>query len=550
MHLGIADGRPHTRVPGSTTWTEATIPSGIVKKAYRPVFVKYRRRTIIVGKYAPGLVWDDEFKVFYKLGIQKPPVAPTVATNGVGITASVIIYFSWVHKIGATVIHQGNLSSGSAITLTNQGVRTTVPSSAPDQRTTHWRLWAVVDGALPRKVADIAIGTTTYDWNGPVSAIVNNETPPVNSDGSLNTDARGVPPTNCRIAAVFHNRVVYQDIDNPQRSWISLLDEPESVGPTSYRDTKDREAVTGYGVWGDQLLIFGPTCCYDLQGYADTDMVMNKIDHRVGCISPYSIVYCSDRALRVAAQDGVYRYRGRFEYEFQKRRKEWIAAYTADKSNFENCVARDSIRNHVYELLLPKSSAFYYCGQYRVLDGNGSPAWIDKRRNRRDYALAVMINSTTDQFLEDFTGSCDGHIRQENVDSDSDDDDDTYQKKATIRPGHLWIGSGDQSGGHVHGGKVDDITLFIRSENQGYTLSAYAGSDRARDAISPTWGPYTFSSLAQAGAVEETSKLIKPAKLAGKGVTLELTVTAPVGFEYRGVAINHGAGPESRGRTS
>jgi len=547
MHLFVASSELYKRSPESTTFTLLALPAGVTKHTNRrPCFAKYRRRTIVNGCFNPGIVWDDENSTHWKIGIQKPTTDPTVAVLGTGITASVIMYYSWVHKIGGVVIHQGNISNGAAITLVNQGVRTTVPATALDARTTHVRLWASVDGALPRFVSDSVIGTTSLDWNGPVAAIVNAETPPVNSDGSLNTDARGVPPYG-RFCGIFHNRAWYQDVAKPARVWFSLIDEPESVGPTAYRDTKDREAVTGFGVYGDQFLVGCHSCFYDIQGYAEADFVMNKIDHRVGCISHWSIVYCSDRALRVAAQDGVYRFRGRFEYEFTKRRREWLEAYKADKASYENCVARDSIRNHAYELLIPQPSAFYYIGQYAVKDETGAPAWVDKRRARKDYALGVLINSLSDQFLEDFTGSCDGHVRQENVDSNSDDDGDTYQKKCKVRPGHRFFG--DQSGGHPHGKAIDDITLYIKSENQGYTLSAYGGSDQARSAAAPTWGPYSFAALLQAGAVPETSKLIKPSGLAGKGVTLELTVTAPVGFEYRGYSVNHGAGPESRNTT-
>lgn len=547
MHLFIASSKLYTRVPGSAATTEQTLPTGVTKQiGRRPCFAKYRRRTVVTGSFNPAIVWDDERGLVWKIGIQKPTTLPVVAVQGVGITASVIMYYSWVHKVSGVTIHQGNLSTGASITLTNQGVRTTVPATAPDARTTHVRLWASVDGALPRVVSDSTLGTTTIDWTGPVASIVNAEAPPVNSDGTLNSDARGVPPYG-RFAKIFHNRAWYQDPIYPQRVWFSLIDEMESVGPTAYRDTKDRETVTGLGEWGDQLVIGCHSAWYDIQGYADIDFIMNKIEHKIGCISHWSIAYCSDKALRFAAQDGVYSYRGRFKYEFQKRRKEWLAAYKADTLNYENCCARDSIRNHAYELLIPASTAFYYEGMYNVLDENESPIWLDKRRTRRDYCLGPLINDSTNQFIDDFTGSCDGYVRRENVDTNSDDDGDAYQKKCKIRPGHRFFG--DQSGGHPHGKSIDDITLYIKSENQGYTLSAYAGSDSARDALNPTWGPYSFSSLTQSGAVPETSKLIKPAGLAGAGVTLELVVTAPVGFEYRGYSINHGAGPQSRNTT-
>lgn len=548
--LSNKEGLIYGKQPGTAIWIPIALPAGIEITQYRGTPAKTRRTTVLNGRWSRGLIWYDEFGVLRRLGIEKPTVAPTVAVNGVGITASVIMYYSWVEKIGARVVHQGNLSVGAAINLVDQGVRTTVPAAAADARTTHIRLWASVDGANPRFVSDTAIGATTLDWNGPVSAIVNTETPPVNGDGSLLADARGVPPYS-RFCVTYHHRTFYfGDPEYPHRAWFSLIDEPESVSPTSYRDAKGRQALTGGGVWSDQLMLFHHNGSYDVQGYSESDIAMRGLPGKVGCISHHSIVNGEDGRLFFAAQDGPTEYAGHFRNLVRKTlRGYWVGDYAANRAIYQDAVGLLDQEWGCYILLIPKEEAFYYVGQYLQLNNaNGLPAWMFDTLTRKDNAMGVLYDPGSQQ--EDYyVGSCDGYIRKTNVDWEDTDDEDANEKRAILRTKHYYFG--DQSGTRKHGKRVLDLDLYILSWHQGYTVAAYGGDDNALEATVPTWGPYDFPALAHAsGIAPDTSKKIKPRGLAGKGVTIEITVDAPVGFEYRGISMGHGAGSQVGPRTT
>lgn len=551
MHLAVANGSLYTMDPLSASdFTLRTTPTATTLIAKRPSFAKFRRTVVINGRYSPGVIYRDDLDIFSRLGIQKPSAAVSVATSGTGVTGNVIVYFAWAEYQSGTLVHQGNLSPASAtLVCTNQGVAvTSIPATAPDARTTHARIFMSIDGDIPKFVDKVTIGTTTFTWNGTPAR--STEVFPVNADGTINSDARGVPPF-CLWAVAYHDRIWYGgDPSFPQRVWYSLIDEPESVGPLAFFDTLDREAVTGMAVFEDTLVVFCHDCTYDLQGYSaggsNPDFNMRKVDPEVGCISHFGIVKIN-RRLWFPSRQGVCVYDGATHFKMRDLARYWRDAYADAALTYEDSIAIHDHISNVYKLLIPGDTAFYYVAAYDGAEtGDDQPAWSFDRRNRQDYTMGKLWFG--DRQGACCTGATDGFIRQDNIASDGTDDADTLGKQLTIRTKHYQ--SGDPGGFRAHGLTFREILLHLKSDNQGFTVSAFGGDDPARSASGPTWGPHTIAAMTLAGAVPETVKPLRPTGLSGGGTTVELVVPNPVGFEYRGISLSPIPGPRFRGVTT
>jgi hypothetical protein len=556
MRLVVANGQLLTNVPGSSTFTLVTTPSGVTNSVPRPCFGKYRRTTIINGRFNPGVAWRDDVSGLFSLGISKPAAAPTIAVSGTGLTGEAIGYITFAHKSGATFIHEGNLSAASnTLSLSNQGVQWTLPGSAPDARVTHVRGYRSMDGDVPKLVFEQPIATVTFTEN--VSEDVRQaSTPapvklsPTDNETLVDADARGIPPY-CLFNIGYHDRMWYAgDPLFPQRVWYTRLFEPESVNLlTGYIDTRDSEAVTGMGVVGDQLVVFGQGVAYDIQGYTETDFNMRKLSPAYGCIAHHAIVNVQE-TLFFPSEQGVSIYTGGGAIRnimARSMRDYFTTDYKARPAEYQNATACHNVRRGTYELLIsldeePKS--LYYVAYYRPMIEESAlePYWSFKIRDRKDYAVGTWFGSG-ELRGEMITGSCDGFARHED-DTDDDDDGDTYDKKMVIRTKHFFFG--DQGGGGpIHGRSYTELDLFVKNEVTTVIIKGFGGDDQAYLATAPQFLK-TFAPAGVSGLVPSTSQHFPLFKLAGGGVTWQLEASHPLGVEYRGMNIYYRPGAGAR----
>lgn len=571
MQVLVEDGNIRTRAT-PTLETESTtafalkaMPAGVTLKSRRPCDAKYRRGLVMNGRWDPGLIFRDDLDLLNKIGITAPSVAPTIADTGAGILVGIhIVYYSYVHKSGATIIHQSNLSPGSAASanlvnrqLTVSGLPTAAP--AADPRVTHVRLWGSIDGDLPKFIVDLDFPTLVGSGGTYVYNIARGSTtPPVNVDGTLNSGARGVPPYTL-YCIVWASRVwFFGDPSNPQRAWYTLVDEPESVDLTDqFLDTTDREAITGAGIQDNSLIFFGTSVIYRVSAQLSslgTEFTMKKVSRSVGCISHHSIVNINHR-LWFAAEDGVAMYDGTPHKMMLDLTEYWRVDLKAKLLRYRNCIGKNDTKYNAYVLLIPYLAPgdrpFYYVGHYAGVDpslggGGAQPDWEFDVLARPDYTIGELYPSGSDK-SELYTGGPDGWVRRTNVDTDASDDNDSYLKKLTIRTKHYPFGA--QMGGKQRANTLKELMLYLRSAVNSWVLSIFSGSPAAREAAAPTWGPYTFGTTLPAGGIDETEKFIRSTKVSGKGATLEIQVTSPVGFQYRGNSLNASKGPQYVGRT-
>lgn len=94
------------------------------------------------------------------------PGAPTVANTGAGAYAAVLRYYRvrWLQLNGTTVMRRSEAGSSTSFTPSGTGTaaRVTQPTVAGESET-HWEVEASTDNTTFYRLAQVAIGTTTYD---------------------------------------------------------------------------------------------------------------------------------------------------------------------------------------------------------------------------------------------------------------------------------------------------------------------------------------------------------------------------------------------------
>lgn len=559
-HIVITNtGKIYHSDPGASSLTLTGLLSGVTIMDQKARCTKYRRKTPVVSRFDPGICWHDDIGEWSILGLPGPTAAPTLATTGSGVVSGTNVgYYTAVHKDGTQTIQESNPSPPtSPISFSAQQRQWTLPAThVPSSRATHFRLYVSIGGSIPYFVQDVTIGTTSVTENVSTTTLA---TPgrgnlPVDADGNVDDDARGVPPY-CQYNETYHDSVWYAgDPDFPDRIYPSRLFEPESVnstelGPGStafWLRTLDGEAVTGLKRHADELIVLCTTAAYAIQGYGPEQYSIRKISNFYGCISHDSLKRCGPNAdLFGAGFEGPWWYDGAFHPAIDDLSDFWLDDYNAHKANYEACYAEEDRRFGGYKLRIPQDddTSFYYYAHYEPVAFGAQPWWGTDRRDRNDSCMGILYGDG-DQHGELYTGSCDGYIRRENVMTDDDDDGDTYEKKFDATTKHYWL-KGEQSGDDGHGASVQAMDLFVKHENDSLGVSLHCGDDDARSGV-PQF-TLTLPATAETNKVAKTSEHIEPVENAsGKGVSLRLEVTSPIGFEYRGAKIRSGSGQQDR----
>lgn len=568
MHLVIGGATTYAKDPSGTTLTAKTTPTGVTAKDARPCFAKYRRKTVINGRYSNGVCWHDNLSTLTKLGITAPVATPSIAAGaGTGITAtSIRVYQTFVHESGGIAIQESNPGpiSNTLASLTNQDIAYSNLDTSAEARVTHSYLYRSDSGdsvfRFDKKVT-VATGSTTSSI--PTLSLSSSVVLPQTSSGAVDVYARGVPPYGC-FCEVYHDRMWYAgDPNYPQRVWYSRLAEPESVdvrtGATAdtkgdFFDTRDGEAITGLRKCADQLVVFTAKSTYVIQGFTDgadglgaPDFTMVKVAPSIGCISHFAVVNVGGPSggdmLFFPAQDGVWAYNGSsFKFMMNDIRSDWRDAYQADPTSYESSVATFDHYFNVYKLMVPETSTtFYYIGHVLPMTQAGAdqPDWTFDTRARKDSFVGNLASSN--DLFESYTGSCDGFIRKENQMDVGDDDG--VDKSFVVQHKHYFFGG--ISGGVNHGNTFTDGDEYIRNDDTAVSVDYFAGDENAGEAVTAS-KTITIAATASATFNAVGSTHTKLDKVTGRGITKQARSTNPVGVEIAGFGISWKPGVNSR----
>lgn len=560
MHLIVANGILYKRTPGSAVLTAVTTPTGVTLKSPRPCFTKVRKgsyiATIINGRYSPGTIWFDGLGAAYLLGITAPVSAPTIAAAAGTITGTNFGQISFLQLDSGNVVHESSLSPASTnLVLAGQGVQWTLPTTHSNSRVTHVRLYRSNNGDLPRRVADVALGTATFTETVSDAVRQADVTPPlvVGSDGGnvVDSTARNVPPFTLFAAFVNGRGWFAGDPLFPARLWRTRLGEPEGVSPDGWDDTPGGEAITGLGVLGNRLVVFTAFGMYGVEGFDEADISFQRIVPGFGCISHHGIDTLQN-ALVFPMQEGIGYYDGGLPRNIMHKslREYWVADYAANTAAYENGIGKYHPNKGYYQYLVTKTVApksFSYIADCRQMLDEGAiePRWALRILDRDDFALGVL-HGTNERRGEMHYGAGDGYVRKDDP-TDGTDDADTYLKKMVIRHKHFFYG--DQGGDDAHGRQMEDLDVFMKHEANDVTIKVFGGDEEAYLAANPQW-TQTMRAAAkvQAGRplIAKTSTHFGDIGVNGKGHTVEYTILKPVGVEYRGLNIYHIEGEQIR----
>lgn len=546
MQIIVANGTLYTKTPGTASMTTRSLPSGVTLKTPRPCHVRLRRASYINGRFSPDLVYRDDLDAFYKTGFTTPTVAPTLATGGAGqLTGKVIIYYTWIHKdgLGNVIAESGPSAPSGELSLANQQWTGTLPTSAPEARTTHKRVYASWNGADPRFIADVLLATATLTSN----------LRPLEWGAVMET--AGGPIPYCVLNEMFRQRVWRAgDADHPDRIYWSGFANGESVGPNAYLLTTSGEAVTGLKRLGETLVVFTINTIDIIVGKTPKTFEILPKYTNVGCISHHSIVNIHDR-LWFASQSGLCVYDGSLKYLMDNLRQYWKDDYAADPDAYENSFAEVDFDEMCYLLTLDKSTTFRYVGYYlpfepQVGGGEGQPWWFFDRETRKTTAMGRLTYSATSARTKLYVGADDGYIREMNVVTDADDDGDVYQKALTIQTKHYLF---QDPGGDAESGKqLINLWSYVEAENNGWRLQIKGGDESAENKTVSVWKDDKAASLKVESGQQWVAQTVHVhdgvEENVGRGFTFVYTATAPVGMKWRGVGGSWTLGATSRGR--
>jgi hypothetical protein len=152
--------------------------SAVVRSAVlnNKLYLAYNSAVNRLSVFSP----DESTTVVRRVG-HATPAAATVANTGSGSYAATIRYYrvAWLTKSGTTVLRQSLLGASVSFTPSGSGThaRVTQPTVASEGET-HWRVYGSADDVLFYELADVAIGTTTYDDNETVADYDTNDPAP------------------------------------------------------------------------------------------------------------------------------------------------------------------------------------------------------------------------------------------------------------------------------------------------------------------------------------------------------------------------------------
>lgn len=418
-------------------------------------------------------------------GIEPPVETPSVATQGTGITATVICYWSyWDDKSQ----ERSALSRGKTLVLANQGVRWTNHPVPKNPRVTHIELWRSVDGGLPRLVLRRQVGLSG-NLDEAVAA---------GNLGEAFTEDFGKFP-RCRVNAFYHNRQYMAGFEGDRaRLYCSLIDFPERMSSLDLR-TRNGEPIIALAVVNDYLLVLCPFATYVVTGYTEDDIQMQIAKPDIGIISPHAWTMVSGE-MEVYTHQGPYRTDGaswhfignpiqnRYVQEYRvaiKQTEKHLLPDADDLNNYESAWLVNDVNGYCTKLWVKDHSDTddntYWVSGYEHAgpgaDGSYNQPVYSYDTCLYDYTTARVLSipgsrmqelvsaSTSEQFYGDGA-----FLLRENMTFvvsketllPTEAPTDHEARGMVLRMGSNFMG--DEGGDNAHGKRFTDLEVYLRSD--------------------------------------------------------------------------------------
>jgi hypothetical protein len=450
------DGAPTLEIyrrPGILDLDYDTVKGwGIQATGQRPDFVWFRGDLYLVGGFSRVLVRHRLGTRWWPAGIRQPDAVTSVVegSGSGGSPGQCLAYSTFIHKVGERLMAESNPSN--VIQLADQtglGYDWTLQTSGAEERTTDVRCYRSMNGGPYRLAAEVPYGTGTFTEN-------------VKTNQLLQTGPSGhyLPPFGVSFAAKAFGRMWYARTNEyPHRVWGSQPGNPQYVNITDYRDTEDREPITGMAKSRDVLLVFCLTSVYILRkhGSSGFNFTLQKIDSAVGCTSHWAIKEIHNK-LWFPSPDGVWLYDGGLRYAMADVREFWKQDYEANRSEFANAFAIDDRAGKNYLLYVPRPGKPAFTAGHANAADIGTVAYVGNYLNfepsiggqnmEPDWSMDLYNRLATcavySQLGEVLLCWDDAEVRLFDPNND-DDDGDTFGKELQILTGHqLFMEPDDQ----------------------------------------------------------------------------------------------------------
>jgi hypothetical protein len=538
----------------------------------------YKGRCYIVGQYSDNTLIDEHFRLM-RQGIVPPDTIPVLAAGGGSGPAGT--HLGYVSFYDSKTDEDSPLS-GASVGFSNAGATqitwTNLPTTSVDARVDKIRLWRSVDGGAIRFVTERDLGVSTVTEAVATLAL-----------GQVAADTFERFP-RCRVNTAYHDRqFMAGDEANQDTLYYSALFKLERWEGGSFT-TRNGEPIVALVPVQDMLLVLCPNSSYILQGYTEADFTFSLSEPELGATSQHLIQLVHGNAW-IPNSKSIFLFNGSWHNVLKQGQEEWRQFHAAQCENattggFDLAFSVfDPVRN-VYKLGMyldnatipgadiygpPASGTYYWVADVvpATLELAGSydqPNWSFDLRARQDSSVAVL--TTPGGACQGvYTGSCDGHIRKENVDGDDDDAGDTWSKRLVIRLGANYMadpGGTTEEAKHL-------LRLWVYAERgttEAFEVLAMGGDEDAwrLQELLRTGGQggdginvrffykatgLTTTDTEDVGTLELTYTALGcyhlvPERVSGRAFTFLITAAAPVRLKWRGIGGTYEPGKASR----
>lgn len=552
---------PGSGVNGHTYWfrpdanstgkfNEITPPSGIFPVDARPSWATYDLSLLEVGGSTANMVVTGDYD-YWTQGMRAPKIKPAAALTGTGWTADLIVYLSeFDEKSG----ERSSLSIGSdTLTAANQTVKiTNVSDMQLNPRTTHIEAWLSVDGSLPRLASQREVGFSG-DWTMPSS---------LDQLGEAFTEDFDLFP-RCKYNVVWHDRQVMSGDDlNPTIIYFSLIGLPERYSLISV-ETKTRQRVVALFVVNDQLIVCTQFAWERVSGYTVDDIAIEIFQPNIGCISHHGIVKTHNLAwvpnmLGFHVTDGSAAYPMAMDID-----SKFMSEYAANRENYEDMWGVHDPNSRVYQAYVGAHTDDIFTGlnvmwvaDYKPViqqsgGGSSQPNWMYDSITR-SLTCAALLALPGVRRQDVFYGDSQGFIYKSDPD-DISDFSDTNLKTAHFISATEYMG--DVGGDPAHGKQVTEAQVFMRAENNAWSVALHAGDAEPypqdvpcyQANVAASFEEITDGTIVYTMQPKWTHRFPIPTENAGQGYALEIVIpSARTDTQLVGYGLDWHEGPYDR----
>lgn len=399
-------------------------------------------------------------------------------------------------------------------------------------RVSHVELWVAVEGALPRFIKRVRLGTTTVTESVATLALGEAEVTPFTAMpyGSL--------------AVTYNQRQLIAGVGcHRDTVFLSKIGFPERYEGLQFK-TEYGEPIVGMFKHRKYVVLICPDSSYVLQGVADEDYVLDGLEEDIGGFGPN---ITAEGIAYIVSRKGIQSFDGAFHQALPTRRTEWTEKHRAAPIAYENGFFAinpndGTVQYYPNQRLHPLGGPNVWVGQYEGVgaDGTGSliaPEW---------FADHAAVTSEANQYITSamyltpagarsgafYTGTTDGKVYEEDTTGTV-----AYTGGvARVVPSHDFLT--DPGGDLAEGRELVRVWSYVKSEDSAWVLRIWPGDEFAFPVATSGIATPSYSNSVAASLSGDLAPLVvhvhPVVNRDARGFTLEYRFTNPIDVWFLG----------------